>query len=1118
MTNQKTNHLYNALVLIVLYGFMAVYFDLRLLLENTVVTGGDTASWQGIAQHMMDVLLPAGRLTGWDMGNFAGYPNFTFYFIPPFLLAVLPAYLLNWPLTITLKWAIMSGIFLYPILTFCSLRRMKYPFPIPIIGTAVSMLFLFNESYTMFGGNTLSTFAGEFCYMFAFSLFIYFMGSLYHGTKNDTGVVKNGLLLGLIGLSHLFVFIPAGFVVMYYFFSSPKKHTKYCLKMCMVAFGLMAFWLLPLIAYRHPYTTPVYMIWQQYVNFRYIMAGFGLILLFTGPRIAMQSMALPQNKSWQRVTIILAGTSIFTFISLISMAVMYGTKKIWYTGLGSPTLADCPWGLSVAQTVKMIWIPNAIIFSVAVMAIGYLIKENTLLWKRFAYITGSILFIILTVLAVDKFYLLLVSSVDNNVLKNTLLSSGYRYLADGSWMIISTWVFFISTRFKNIGIRIGEELQPERFLMFIALISGCLAAYFSAHFLQVPDIRFLPPILYAFLVLFAAETFGAFIAAAENRFLKKSLAVIIPFFIVIIIIFSATNGDNWFRHNNRGYEGSPGYQQFMNINNYLRNSYKNEFSDPLNAPRVAYEKADGYGIYGGDRVFESLCYFSGRQTLEGIHYASSVASKFTAFLQTEFSRDIKTPTSAIFSHINFNNLPDHFDLYNISQIILLTDITKKAAEASPFLTKEKDFGKLSLFRYINSKDCYVEIPKIRPVLYSGDDWVSAFYQKFKIKSSDILFVPEHFVKNQDDRNCFQEPTVEILNSDIYREAIISDLSDTSIKTRLDHLEIRFTTNKIGVPHLIKVSYFPNWKVTGANGIYPISPHFMIVIPRQREIILTYGYTCWDVAGILISGITVLLCLIAGFYGLYRLPFISAINTLLTPFYTLIIKLVEFFKKPLLILILITAIFAGVGGILKRNWPVRKFVNGNISYTEGTHFQTCGNDEEAKIDYRKAIASMLPVIEQRHFIDHWDVINCILYSAMCHENLNQLDMAKGYYWIIINEYPYSRAVSEAYVKISRIQRRGRQEAFNHYFENIRAKQIDFAINALEQAVESTTRSMAYLEEAISSAPFSVWAGYATDEIKQEKKLINRNIKEVDQDRGIDPKKWERIQLLLEKLRG
>jgi tetratricopeptide repeat protein len=1114
MNRQTINQILNVLILLALYGFMAVYFDLRYLVTNAVVTGGDTASWQGIAQHMMDVLLPAGRLSGWDMGNFAGYPNFNFYFIPPFLLAVLPAYLFDLPLIITLKWAIMSGIFLYPILTFHSLRRMDYPFPVPIIGTAVSLLFLFNESYTMFGGNTLSTFAGEFCYMFAFSLFIYFIGSLYHGLKNDTAAIKNGMLLGLIGLSHLFVFIPAGFVVMYWFFSRKKICTKYILKMCLTAFGLMAFWMLPLMAYRHPFTTPVYMIWQEYVNSRYALFGAGLILLFTGPRIALQSLCFPADKSWQRATIILAGASVYTVVGLASMAVMYGSK-FWYTGLASPTLTDSPWGLSISQIFHAAWLPNAVILSIAVMTVGFIFRNNIIFWKRYAYTTGTVLFIFLTALGVHKFFLMLVSSAGSTDLKSLLLSAKYRYLATACWMIISFYGFFLTDHIRKQITDISKYLDSDRFVMFLVLIGGCLAAYFSAHFLQVPDIRFLPPILFTFLILFSAETIGPWVAAG-SRFLKTSLAVILSFLALIIIIFSSVSGDNWFRHNNQGYQGRQGYEEFMKINDYLRHSYQDRFSDPLNAPRVAYEKADGYGIYGGDRVFESLPYFSGRQTLEGIHYASSFASKFIAFLQTEFSRDIKTPTSGIFSHINFNNLPDRFDLYNISQIILLTDTAKKAAEQSSFLVKEKDFGKLSLFRYTNSKDKYVEIPKICPVLYRGDDWVQAFYQRFKVKPADILFIPEQFVEDPEDRAFFQKIVTDILDEDNDQGTIIPDTSETDIETELSNLEIRFSTDKIGVPHLIKVSYFPNWKVTGANGIYPVSPHFMLVIPRQSDVILTYGYTYGEIAGFIISGMTVLICFLAFLIKFFRIPVISALNSLLTPIYNFIIRITDFFRTPLLILIIAVAIAASIGGGLQRNWQVRQFIDANISYSEGIHFQSLGNDEMATHYFKRAIELMQPVIKQRSTIDHWDVINCMLYSAMCHENLNQYDAAIDYYQMIIAEYPYCRAVSEANVKLSRIQRRGRQAAFNRYFADIQAGQTDIAIEALEQGVDKTGQSILYLEKAISEAPFSVWAGYAKDEINQENDLISKTIEKTIQAGGEDEQDREKVQQIWRKL--
>jgi hypothetical protein len=54
--------------------------------------------------------------------------------------------------------------------------------------------------------------------------------------------------------------------------------------------------------------------------------------------------------------------------------------------------------------------------------------------------------------------------------------------------------------------------------------------------------------------------------------------------------------------------------------------------------------------------------------------------------------------------------------------------------------------------------------------------------------------------------------------------------------------LTFDTTAIGVPHWIKISYFPNWHVKGAEGPYLVSPSFMMVIPTQSHVTLYYGRT------------------------------------------------------------------------------------------------------------------------------------------------------------------------------------------------------------------------------------------------------------------------------------
>ena len=44
---------------------------------------------------------------------------------------------------------------------------------------------------------------------------------------------------------------------------------------------------------------------------------------------------------------------------------------------------------------------------------------------------------------------------------------------------------------------------------------------------------------------------------------------------------------------------------------------------------------------------------------------------------------------------------------------------------------------------------------------------------------------------------------------------------------------------MGVPVLVKVSYFPNWRVKGAAGIHRAAPNMMVVVPTSIHVALSY---------------------------------------------------------------------------------------------------------------------------------------------------------------------------------------------------------------------------------------------------------------------------------------
>ena len=63
---------------------------------------------------------------------------------------------------------------------------------------------------------------------------------------------------------------------------------------------------------------------------------------------------------------------------------------------------------------------------------------------------------------------------------------------------------------------------------------------------------------------------------------------------------------------------------------------------------------------------------------------------------------------------------------------------------------------------------------------------------------------------------------------------------TNIATGTDTID--FDVDHVGTPVLVKASYFPNWKVDGAQGPFRVTPNLMVVIPTSTHVHLHYGNT------------------------------------------------------------------------------------------------------------------------------------------------------------------------------------------------------------------------------------------------------------------------------------
>ena len=88
---------------------------------------------------------------------------------------------------------------------------------------------------------------------------------------------------------------------------------------------------------------------------------------------------------------------------------------------------------------------------------------------------------------------------------------------------------------------------------------------------------------------------------------------------------------------------------------------------------------------------------------------------------------------------------------------------------------------------------------------------------------------------------------------------------------LEHRIVRFEAAALGVPHVVRVGFFPNWRAYGADGPYHVLPGFMLVVPRQTSVMLRFESTWveWLGGTLTIVALLVLLALIGR--GLWTPP-------------------------------------------------------------------------------------------------------------------------------------------------------------------------------------------------------------------------------------------------------
>ncbi|MEZ5320798.1 MAG: hypothetical protein R2698_01715 [Microthrixaceae bacterium] len=863
-------------------GFVFFLVHPELVFHNTTPTGGDMGAHVWGPAYLRDQLLPHLRVAGWSDDWYAGFPAYTFYMVVPSLaivlldvgflrvgtvlgalgslaLLVLAGFALahisrhrsrivrfagytlvplatlaciDIPYNVAFKMVAVAGLVAFPAGVWYLLRGLSLGAPGPELGAIVSVVFLVDKDlFSIYGGNIASTMAGEFAFSLSITFALFALGAIAFGLRDGTHRVRAAVLTALAMTCHV---IPGVFFLW---------------------FGALA-----LVALRPRLAS---LKWALPVG----LSG-GLMALFWYLPFYGQSAFL-NDMGWEKLGVELAPvnwarTRMANALAQVGASVLPSScsverKLVNWHQMRRYLLPLAPhhWFDGTAQTFND---PNMWMGSIVVVLA----------------IVGVVLSLVLAVRA-------------------------------GLWLSIVTSVAAIAfvtmpqDRFWN------ARVLPFYYLGLYLLAAVGLASVARVLARTLLSVAKDPPtsevVLGTFTVLVMVVVGGALMMAlriAPGGTVRtdadgKTIFQWGPF-------ESATDNAvrGWAKWNFEGLEEKPGSNRVTVAagGNVLDRSGRpvagvdgappptygatttvNTFDDTNTREFVSLVKTmddvgkrygcgrsmweyDGatLGKYGTPMAPMLLPYFTDHciGSMEGLYFEASSTTPFHFLVQSELSTKGSRP-ERFDCHLGFEQTPykeftidggiAHLRMLGVRYYMAVTPQAKEAAggavkrgELVPLATS----GPWEVYRV---PDVTLVSPlKNLPAVWtdvSNDiyDWARPAVEWFNESSEWSVLRAEDGPANW--------PRTTSGRTAPVRPAPDPDLTVSRIRSDPSG-EISFHVSKVGSPVLVRASYFPNWRVSGAKAVYRVTPNQMVVVPDAHDVRLTYGRSGFELVGTLLS--------------------------------------------------------------------------------------------------------------------------------------------------------------------------------------------------------------------------------------------------------------------------
>ena len=228
-------------------------------------------------------------------------------------------------------------------------------------------------------------------------------------------------------------------------------------------------------------------------------------------------------------------------------------------------------------------------------------------------------------------------------------------------------------------------------------------------------------------------------------------------------------------------------------------------------------------------------------SMEGLYFESSTTTPFHFLIQSELSTaPSRAQRDLPYRSFDINAGIDHLQQFGVKYYASSSQVSTGQAQQHPSLTEIAKSGPWTIFKVSNSE--LVTNLDFEPAIFDDlehSEWLNPSVEVFQ-EGSQAVVRTIGGMKHWQHVDLEREP----------ERIELPKVKVSEINVETDRIE--FEVDKIGVPVIVKTSYFPNWEAKGAEGPWRATPNLMVVVPTEKEVALEYGRSSVEIISVLLT--------------------------------------------------------------------------------------------------------------------------------------------------------------------------------------------------------------------------------------------------------------------------